>query len=134
MSPEERESIKAELREEIMNELSNKQRKRPSGLETVYKRWFYGPDSRDKYKNSKMAQAFGNATQWKVWEAVRTLARLVLGKSRVAQLDEADQEAVERVTEAICQLVYSLKSENVDLKERRCEKINVSQTSPGTRH
>lgn len=110
MNPEEREQLKAELREELMNELSSKSRKTSPGLDTVYKKWFYGPDRRNNHKDSKMAKAFGNANQWGVWEAIRTLVRLIFGRRYVAQLISDDQQKVEEVANTICELIYSLKA------------------------
>lgn len=107
MSTEERELLKAELREEILEELARKSNRRALGIESVRKKWFIGPDKRNPYSNSEMYKVFRN-DQHKVWEAIRTLTRLIFHKGSCAQLENLDQEKVEHVADALCELVYSL--------------------------
>lgn len=109
MNQEEREQLKAELREEILEEMTNKSRKTAPGLKKVYEKWFFGPDKKDKFKNSKMEQAFGRSMSWKAWEGIRALAKTHFGISYQSQLINVNQDELERVADAICQLVYSLK-------------------------
>ena len=106
----EREQLKAEIREEILEELAKKSNKPVPALENVRKKWFNGPDKRFKYNNSKMQQVFGN-NQHRVWDAIRTLTRLIFHKGTCSQLRDIDQEKVEKVANSICEMVYLLEKE-----------------------
>lgn len=111
----EREQLKAEIMEEILEELAKKSNKPVPALENVRKKWFNGPDKRFKYSNSKMQQVFGD-NQHRVWDAIRSLTRLVFNKSQCSQLRDIDQEKVEKVANSICEMVYSLAKEECDCK------------------
>ncbi len=117
MNADERELLKAELREEILEELSRKSNRRALGLETVRKKWFFGPNKKFQFENSKMAQFFGT-DQHKVWDAVRSLTRLIFHKGSCSQLENLNQEKVEYVANALCELVYSLAEENAGQDEK----------------
>ena len=120
MTAEERELIKAELREELLEEIARKSNRRAPGIETVRKKWFTGPNKMYQYSNSEMDKIFG-ADQHKVWDAIRTLTRLIFGKSSCSQLEFLEQDAVEDVTERLCKIVYDLR-----IKERNNAKSKES--------
>ena len=109
MTPEERELLKEELRAELMEEFNKKSHKQVQALVSISKKWFNGPNKNFKWSDSKMQRIFGSHDQHKVYEAIRTLTRLIFGKSVAVQLRDEDQKEVEKVANAICELVYSLK-------------------------
>lgn len=104
---DDREKLKAEIREEILAEIERKSNKAVPGLENIREKWFNGEDKYHKYDNSKMQQLFGN-NQHHVWDAARTLTRVILRKDYCAQLRSLDQNEVEEVMNKICETVYSL--------------------------
>lgn len=110
MNAEERELLKAELREEILEELSRKSNRRAPGIEAVRHRWTCDSKNKYSYTESKLGKYFG-ANQCKVWDAVRTLTRLIFQKGSCSQLENLDQDKVEYVANALCELVYSLAEE-----------------------
>lgn len=110
MDAEERELLKAELRAEILEELSRKSNRRAPGIEAVRKKWFQGENKINPYFDSEMDKVFGS-DQHKVWEAVRTLTRLIFHKGSCSQLENLDQNKVEYVADALCELVHSLEME-----------------------
>lgn len=111
------EKLKQELKQEILEELkSYTSNRRIPGLEAVRKKWFNGPNSRDKYTDSLMYKMFKN-DQHRVWESVRTLTRLIFSMKSQVRLSSVDQTDVERVADALCKLIYSLKQEIGSKKE-----------------
>ena len=113
----EREQLKAEIFAEIMAELDKKSNKRIPSLEAVRKNWFFGPDPKFRYSESKMQQAVGYRNQHVVWEAVRTLTRLIFGKNPYTRLISCDQGRVEEVANSICEMVYRFAIEERELNE-----------------
>ena len=114
MTQEEREQLKAEIRAEILEEMSANSTKVAPGLKRVYEKWFYGSDKSDKTRNSKMSQAYGHGPHWKVWESTRSFVRQYFKVSSQAQLCKQNQDEVERVADTICQTLYDLKSKTED--------------------
>ncbi|MDR2025356.1 MAG: hypothetical protein LBQ71_19425 [Hungatella sp.] len=106
------EKIKAELKREILAEISNDMpsRKNVDSLERIKTKYFYGPNMNDRHNGSRMQKLFGN-DQHRVWDAVRTLTRIIFDKKNQGQLTFADQDEVERVCDSVCYLVCSLKAE-----------------------
>lgn len=107
------EKLKAEILEalkaEILEELQINSRKRVPGLEIVRKKWFYGLDGKHShYENSKMDSLFGN-DQHRIWEAVRSLTRIIFEKECQIQLRDCNQDEILRVADALCDYIYLLK-------------------------
>lgn len=109
------ERLKEELREEILAEIRNdiSTRKNVDSLEKVKAKYFYGPNKKDRYIGSKMYTLFGSSGQHRVWDAVRTLTRIIFNKKSQAQLATVDQDEVERVCDLLCELVCNLKTEMI---------------------
>lgn len=107
------ERLKEELRQEILEEIRNDipSRKSVDSLERIKAKYFYGPNMNDRHNGSRMYNLFGSYGQFKVWDAVRTLTRIIFDKKNQGQLAFADQDEVERVCDSLCYLVCSLKTE-----------------------
>lgn len=105
------EKLKEELKAEILEELKTENsRKSVLGLEVIRKKWFNGPNNRDKYSNSLMSKMFGN-DQHRVWDNVRGLARIIFGVKSQVRLSSVDQKKLEMVCDSLCELIYRLKEE-----------------------
>lgn len=105
------EKLKEELKAEILEELkAENSKKSVPGLEVIRKKWFNGPDSRNKYSSSLMHQMFGN-DQHRIWDNVRSLARIIFGMKSQVRLSSVDQKELEMVCESLCELIYKLKEE-----------------------
>lgn len=108
------EQLKGELKAEILEELkAEASRKGIPGLEAVRKKWFNGPDRKDKYHDSEMYKRFGN-DQHKVWDSVRAIARVIFDMKSQTRLSMVNQEKLEVVCDSLCQLICELKE---DIKE-----------------
>lgn len=114
---EDLEKLKAELKAEILEELQINSRKRVPGLEVVRKKWFYGSDEKYcHYDNSKMDELFGT-DQHRVWEAVRSLTRIIFEKEWPIQLRDCNQDEVARVADSLCDYIYLLKKSAINRNE-----------------
>lgn len=102
-----KEELKAEILEELKAEVSKKS---IPGLEAIRKKWFNGPDNRNKYNNSLMYKRFAN-DQHRVWDNVRGLARIIFGVKSQVRLSSVDQKKLEMVCNSLCELIYKLKEE-----------------------
>ena len=104
MTQEEREQLKAELRNEIVDEINSMldRKKHPEGLKDVKTRWFGGAHT--PTYDSRMGKILPDSHY--AWDAIRTLTRLIYGKKNYYQLVSVEQEDVKRVANALCELVY----------------------------
>ena len=112
-----RETLKQEIKEEILKELKERSRKNVPAIETIRKKWFNGPDPNYRYSGSEMEKLFGSYGQHRVWDALRTLTRLIFGKDNQAQLQNVDPKELEHVMNALCEYVYNLKKEQLESKK-----------------
>lgn len=115
MTEAEKQELKQEILEELMVKKSNKS---IPGLEAIKKKWFNGSNPENKYRDSVMEKRFGSYGQHKVWDAMRTLARLIFHKTYQSELQRVEQEKLEHVCNALCELVCSLEEE-VNRKESK---------------
>lgn len=112
MSEDELKRLKEEIKQEVLMELEESKATRsiPPGISKVKAKWMYGPDSRDRYTDSMLDKVFGTS-QHKVWDAVRTLVRLIFSKGHQNKLMNVDQELLEHVCEELFETVYRLRQE-----------------------
>lgn len=112
MSEDELKKLKEEIKQEVLMELEESKATRsiPPGINKTKAKWLYGPDSRDRYTDSMLDKVFGTS-QHKVWDAVRTLARLIFAKDHQSKLMNVDQGLLEHVCDELFATVYRLKQE-----------------------
>lgn len=114
MTPEEREQIKAEvlaeLRMEFHDELSITNKKAP--LSEVREKWFKGGRCN---KESLMYGLFGSCIYWKVWDEIRRLTCYICNERYVGRL--TDTETSNEIAEALCQIVFDLRTKYMQSKE-----------------
>lgn len=105
-------NLKEEIKQDILRELeeSRATRRTPSGMEKVKAKWMYGPDAKYRYTDSVLEKLFGT-NQHKVWDATRSLVRLIFHKDNQSQLANVDQELLEHVCDTLFETVYRLRKE-----------------------
>lgn len=109
MTDIEKQEIIAEVEASVMAKVAKKYGKEDtqSVLKTPREKWFGNSDTR--FKGAPMREAFGALIDYQVWEIIRRLTCLIMGRKYVRQLS-GDAKS-EEVAERICQFVYDLKNE-----------------------
>lgn len=110
MTDIEKQEIIAEVEASVMEKVDKKYGREDtqSVLKAPREKWFGNSDTRYK-ACPPMREAFGTFIDYQVWEIIRRLTCLIMGRKYVRQLS-GDAKA-EEVAERICQFVYDLRNE-----------------------
>ena len=117
MTDIEKQEIIAEVEASVMAKVDKKYGREDtqSVLKAPREKWFGNSDTR--YKTCPpMREAFGTFIDYQVWEIIRRLTCLIMGRKYVRQLS-GDAKA-EEVAERICQFVYDLRNEIREKNEK----------------
>ena len=110
MTDIEKQEIIAEVEASVMAKVDKKYGREDTQnvLKAPREKWFGNSDTRYK-ACPPMREAFGAFIDYQVWEIIRRLTCLIMGRKYVRQLS-GDAKA-EEVAERICQFVYDLRNE-----------------------
>lgn len=103
MSAEELKALKEELKREILEEMNQK---------PYQKSALVLQDVRRKYidlKTGLLQKSYGTSQTYKIWDTIRKLTTLMLGKNRISDLEENEVDAAIHIATDLCEYVLSAK-------------------------
>ncbi len=101
MNAEELKSLKEELKREILEEMNQK---------TFQKSAWVLNDVRKKYISQEIgliAKVCGVPENYKIWDTIRKLTTLIMGKNRIDELEENEVEQAKQIATDLCE--YAIK-------------------------
>ena len=102
MNAEELKALKEEVKREILEEMNQK---------TFQKSAWVLNDVRKKYISQNVGlitKAYGVPENYKIWDEIRKLVVMTLGKNRVDELEENEVEQAKQIATDLCE--YMLKA------------------------
>lgn len=113
---EERESLKAEILEEVEKTLKGKVIREDvsTTLKEPREFWFVKRTVDGKRVNGKMHECIDSITAWAIWELIRKLTCYICGVSYVRHLNGKNVKVANEIAETLCQTVYDLRIKYLD--------------------
>lgn len=102
MSEEELKLLKAEIKAEVLKDITGKDYKTANSKMGVF------DQVRDRYKKP-LYDTYGTVTYWKVWEHIRGLACLMSGVRYVRDLSPSKEMLAADIAEKLCQMAIQQK-------------------------
>ena len=97
MNAEELKTLKEELKRELLEEMNQKPyKKNARALQEV----------RNKYidsKNGALAKIYDVPQNYRMWDVIRKLTTMILGKNRIDELEEEEAEKAKRIATELCE-------------------------------
>ena len=107
MNAEEYELLKEQLKLDILEEINSKPFKKSSrALQEI----------REKYINNKnglLTNLCGVPQNYQLWDVIRKLTTMMLGKNRIDELEQEEVEQAKKIADALCDFAVRVKSQEL---------------------